>query len=157
MKLATVRHRIMASLLDFSIVVGIFIVLAIGKLPFIVGMLRTPEHIVTTKFIIDVFRYGLIFAIILLIYYAVIPLVFDGQTLGKKIFKLKIVRDDGSKINYRIMFYRECIGRIFINVTSLGITVIASVIIMALRDDKKNLLDILAKTKVIDLYESEEE
>ena len=31
-----------------------------------------------------------------------------------------------------------------------------SAIIMSLRDDKKDLADILAKTKVIDLYESEE-
>ena len=54
------------------------------------------------------------------------------------------------------MFYRECIGRIFIDFASLGLTVIASIVIMSLREDKKDLKDIMAKTKVIDLYESEE-
>ena len=89
-------------------------------------------------------------------YYIVIPLFFDGQTIGKKVFKLQVVREDGRKLDYKTMFYREGIGRILINVASLGITVIASAIIMSLRDDKKDLADILAKTKVIDLYESEE-
>lgn len=157
MKLAKVRHRILASVVDFGIVLGLFVILAIGKLPFIISMLvSSKEHIVTTKFIFDVFRYGITFCIILLIYYIVFPLFFNGQTIGKKIFKLQIMKDNDKKLDYKTMFYREGIGRIFINFASLGITVIASTIIMALREDNKDLADILAKTKVVDLYESEE-
>ena len=66
------------------------------------------------------------------------------------------MKDNDKKLDYKTMFYREGIGRIFINFASLGITVIASTIIMALREDNKDLADILAKTKVVDLYESEE-
>ena len=77
MKLAAVRHRIMASLLDFGIIVGIFVVLTIGKLPFIISMLTTSEHLVTSKFLLDVFRYGIIYCVILLIYYV----VFQTTTL----------------------------------------------------------------------------
>lgn len=156
MKLAKVRHRIMSTLVDFGVAAAIFIVLSLGKLPFIIGMVIQAEHLVTTKFIIDVFRYGVTIAIILLIYYVVFPLLFNGQTIGKKIFKLQIVKENGEKIDYKTMFYREGIGRIFLNFASLGVTVVVSTIIMILRSDKKNLADILAKTKVIDLYESEE-
>lgn len=156
MKLAKVRHRVMSSLLDFGIILSVFVVLTIGKLPFIISMLTTSEHIVTTKFIVDVFRYAVIFTIIMLIYYIVIPFFFNGQTIGKKIFKLKILREDEGKLDYRTMFYREGIGRIFLNFASLGITIIVSTIIMIIREDNKDLADILAKTKVIDLYESEE-
>ena len=146
----------MASLLDFGIIVGIFVVLTIGKLPFIISMLTTSEHLVTSKFLLDVFRYGIIYCVILLIYYVVFPIFFNGQTIGKKVFKLKILKENGEKLDYKTMFYREGIGRIFINIASLGITVVVSTIIMSLREDKKDLADILAKTKVIDLYESEE-
>lgn len=156
MKLATVRHRVMAALLDLGIVVALFIVMALGKLPFVISMLSQEEHLVTSKFIVDVFRISVMFAILILIYYIVFPLLFNGQTIGKKVFKLQIVKENGEKIDYKTMFYREGIGRIFINFASLGLTAIVSIVIMALREDKKNLADILAKTKVIDLYESEE-
>ena len=156
MKLAKVRHRIMASLLDFAIAFGILIALVLIKLPFLISMLNSNEHVVSTKLLVDLFRWGVLFAIILVVYYAGIPILLKGQTIGKKIFKLQIVKEDGSPVGYKTMFYRECIGRIFIDFASLGLTVIASIVIMSLREDKKDLKDIMAKTKVIDLYESEE-
>lgn len=156
MKLAKVRHRIMASLVDFLIVTGILLVLCLFKLPFLISMFNSAEHVVSTKFIVDMFRWGVLFAIILLVYYAIVPLLLNGQTIGKRIFKLQILKENGEKVGYKTMFYRECIGRIFINFASLGMTVIASIIIMSLREDKKDLKDMLAKTKVVDLYESEE-
>ncbi len=157
MKLAKVRHRIMAALLDFAIMLAVLIVITLIKIPFIVSMLRSDEHVVTSKFIIDMFRLGIIYCVLLLIYYVVVPLLFKGQTIGKKIFKLKIVKEDNSDVDYKTMFYREGMGRIFINFASLGITIVSSVVIMSLRKDKRDLADIIAKTKVIDLYESEDD
>jgi len=156
-KLAKVRHRVMAALLDLGIALAFGALVAIFKLPFIISMFTSSEHVVTTKFIVDVFRWGILISVLLLIYYVVVPLFFNGQTIGKKVFKLKMVREDGSEVDYKTMFYREGIGRIFINFASLGVTAIVSIIVMGLREDKKGLADILAKTKVIDLYESEEE
>lgn len=156
MKLAKVRHRVMAALLDLAIVSGLLIVASLFKLPVLISMFKSPEHVVTTKFIIDMFRWGILFAVIFIIYYAIIPIYFNGQTIGKKVFKLQILKENGEKIDYQTMFFREGLGRIFINFASLGITAIVSVIIMGLREDKKGLADIMSKTKVIDLYESEE-
>lgn len=156
MKLAKVRHRIMASLLDLGIVVSFFVIITLTKLPFIISMFTTVEHLVTTKFIVDVFRWGILFAVLILIYYVIVPLMLDGQTIGKKVFRLKIIREDGQNLEHITMFYREAIGGMFVNFASLGITAIVSIIIMSLREDNKSLGDILAKTKVIDLYESEE-
>ena len=155
MKLAKVRHRIMAALLDFCVIASLLLIIIIGKLPIIINIFTQDNYTVTTKFIVDIFRYGIIFCVLLLIYYVVFPLLFNGQTIGKKVFKLQIVKDNGKKLDYKTMFYREGLGRVFINIASLGITCFVSVIIMMLREDKKDLGDILAKTNVIDLYESE--
>ena len=157
MKLAKVRHRVMASLLDFGVMAAFLAIIALVKLPFTVSLFLSGEPVdITTKLIIDVFRWGVLFSVILFIYYIMIPLLMHGQTFGKKIFKLKIVKESNDNVNLITMFYRDGIGRIFINMASLGITAIVSVIIMILREDNKSLGDILAKTKVIDLYESEE-
>lgn len=156
MKLANVRHRVIAAMLDFGIVLGILGGITLGKLPIIINIFSQDDYVVTAKFIVDIFRFGVIFSIILLIYYVVIPVLFKGQTIGKKVFKLQIQKENGEKIDYKTMFYREGIGRIFLNFASLGVTVIVSTIIMVLREDKRDLGDILAKTKVVDLYESEE-
>ena len=156
MKLAKVRHRVMAALLDFAIVVGVLAVMTVGKIPFLVSMINRYEHVVTTKFIVDTFRYGIIYSFFLILYYIIVPIFFNGQTIGKKVFKLKVVADNNGKLSAGTMFYREGIGRILIIFASLGITSLVSVIIMILREDKKGLADIIAKTSVIDLYESEE-
>ena len=155
MKLAKVRHRVMAALLDLGIVMAFIILIGITKLPFIISMFTTGEHTVTGKFIVDVFRWGIMYSVLLLIYYVVTPLFLNGQTIGKKVFKLQMVTLDGKTVDYKTMFYREAIGRIFINFASLGITAIVSIVVMGLRKDKRNIADILAKTKVVDLYESE--
>lgn len=157
MKLAKVRHRVMAALLDFIIVGTFLAIISVGKIPFLVSMINGGEHVVTTKFVVDTFRYGILYSFFLILYYIIVPLFSKGQTIGKKVFKLQIVREDNEKLDSKTLFYREGVGRILIIFASLGMTSLVSVIIMALREDKKGLADILAKTKVIDLYESEEE
>ena len=157
MKLARVRHRVMAALLDLVIVCSFLAIITVGKIPFLVSMIYGGEHVVTTKFVVDTFRYGILYSFFLIVYYIIIPLFFHGQTIGKKVFKLQVVREDNEKLDSKTLFYREGVGRILIVFASLGITSLVSVVIMALREDKKGLSDILAKTKVIDLYESEEE
>lgn len=156
MKLAKVRHRVMASLLDFAIASSFVIIITLFKLPFTISMVLNEENIVTTKFIIDVFRWGILLCMMFLIYYTVVPWLLKGQTIGKKVFKLKIVKENDEDVDLVTMFYRDGVGSIFIHFASLGLTVIVSIIVMSLREDKKGLGDILAKTKVIDLYESEE-
>lgn len=157
MKLARVRHRVMAALLDFVIVGTFLALITVGKIPFLVSMIKGGEHVVTTKFVVDTFRYGIMYTFFLILYYIIVPLFSKGQTIGKKVFKLQIVKEDNEALDSKTLFYREGVGRILIIFASLGITSLVSVIIMALREDKKGLADILAKTKVIDLYESEEE
>ena len=156
MKLARVRHRIMASLIDLVIMTLLLSLIFLWKLPFIISMFKVNEHVVSTKFIVDMFRWGIIFSVILIIYYTIIPLLLNGQTIGKKIFKLKITGECKEKIDFKTLFYREVISGIFISFASLGITALASVITMLLREDKKSIADIFAKTTVVDLYESEE-
>ena len=152
MKLAKVRHRIIAGLLDNLILIGVAVVLFIGVWPGVIGSIVIRESLtlmMVTKFI----RVSIVYAFILLVYYMVIPIFLKGQTIGKKVFKLKLVNDDSTDVDYKVLFFREAICRILVRTVSFGVSTIVSCIIMIIRDDNKTLSDIFAKTKVIDIKE----
>ena len=173
MKLAKVRHRIMASLLDLGVVIAFGVILAIFKLPFVISMLTTKEHTVTTKFIIDVFRWGILMSILLLVYYVVIPLLLNGQTLGKKLMRLKIVNNSNETCDVPVWSYIvrclvlyqpisyivKLIGVYFMNasmyydisnfmVTIQGYVEMLVLAMIMIRLDGRGLQDILANTRV---------
>lgn len=54
---------------------------------------------------------GVIGIIIVSLYYVVIPLKKNkGQTLGKRIFGIKVVQEDGSDVNVKVLLKREILG-----------------------------------------------
>ena len=156
MELAKPRHRVMASIVDFIIMVGIFLLSYFSKIPFILSTIKNPNIDVEAKLIFDFFRIGVVLVIMIILYYVAIPYYFNGQTIGKKMFKLQIVKENDQKVDIKDLFIREIIGKIFIDIISLGVTIFSSFLVMVIRDDKKSLSDIIAKTKVIDLYKEEE-
>lgn len=102
----------------------------------------------------------------------VIPLILgDGQTVGKKVFGLGVVRIDGVRTTPVQMFVRTVLGKftieimipvyvvlmIFFNVTGLGGTLflgallVAQILIMALNRNNSLIHDLLAGTVVVDV------
>mgnify|MGYP004460285457 CR=1 FL=1 len=113
-----------------------------------------------------------IYIIVTILYFGIFNLVTDGQTLGKKIFKLKIVSSDDGKPNivsyiirsvllYNTIYYLvSLIGIYTLNkenyylVTNIVYQIqyyiqIIIICMVMLRTDGRGLHDILAKTKVI--------
>ena len=152
MKLAKVRHRIMAGILDNLIIVGLVVILFIGVWPGIIASIVSQQAL-NLAMIAKMVRTIVTYTFILLVYYMIVPMFLKGKTIGKMIFSLKLVKDDNNDVDYHILFIREAICRILLRTLSFGISGIASLIIMIIRDDNKTIADIFAKTKVIDLKE----
>lgn len=152
MKLAKIRHRIIATIVD-NIIIGAFMAILLlgGWAEFIFALVNDLE--ITTVMIFKLLRSGMIYALFLLFYYMVVPIFISGQTLGKWIFKIKVVCEDGKDVDYKVLFFREAICRILVRTISIGISSVVSCLIMFIRDDKKSLADVFAKTKVIDIKE----
>lgn len=71
----------------------------------------------------------------------------DGQTPGKKLFKLKAVTfEDGSPVNMKTALKRELIGRLVLMLT-LGLGYLMTIF----RGDKRSLHDLVGGTTVLDL------
>ena len=101
-----------------------------------------------------------------------LPLIFgNGQTVGKKVFGLGVVRVDGVRTTPVQLFVRTVLGKftietmipvyvvlmIFFNVTGLGGTLllgallVAQILIMALTANNSLIHDLLAGTVVVDV------
>lgn len=151
MKLAKIRHRVMATLLDNAI---IFLCVSVCLFNVWIELIYSlvNSEVMTSIMVFSFFRAGMFYALFLLFYYMVVPIViFKGQTIGKRIFKIKVVCDGNKDVDYKVLFFREAICRILVRVLSMGLSGVVSFVIMLIRDDKKSLADVFAKTKVIDI------
>lgn len=126
--------------------------------------------------------YGLICGILSLlcslIYYVAIPLGKNkGQTLGKKLLHLKIVKENGEDVDFKAIFIRQVIGIIliegglytasviwqqvieltlaipvvtFLKFLGLGLSIL-SALLLAFHKNHKPIHDYIAKTMVVDI------
>lgn len=86
------------------------------------------------------------FSTILSIFYWIFFTGYCGQTPGKMLLRIQVVRADGEHIGYGKAFYREVIGK-FIS----GIIFCIGYLMAAFDDQKQALHDRMAKTYVIKL------
>ncbi|MFB5661869.1 RDD family protein [Alteribacillus sp. HJP-4] len=86
--------------------------------------------------------------LISLLYGMVLPAVWSGYTLGKKALGVRIIKMDGSNVSLWTMFLRYFVGGLVMVVT-LGTALIASIIMIIVREDKRVVHDFIAGTRVI--------
>ena len=108
----------------------------------------------------------------LILYFGVLPLVMNGQTLGKKIMKLRVVSNNEKKLNFWKYLIRIVIlNNIWLSLINIGAVYVVSgvkfyyvtyvismlssliymlnLIMVMFRKDNRGLHDIVAGTKVI--------
>lgn len=111
---------------------------------------------------------------LIMIIYIFIPFYMGGSTLGKKLMKIKVVKDDGSKVSLNILFFRSLLinylGYLLIALASIFILnnfsyfvvtliltileillVIISSFMILYRHDKQGLHDLIVHTKVVNI------
>lgn len=83
--------------------------------------------------------------VIFIIYFLLIPWKFNGQTIGKKIFKIKLVHQENKKILFKTIFLREII-LIFIPVTLIMIGILLTNIFL------QNNIGNVSENKIISFW-----
>lgn len=81
------------------------------------------------------------------VYYLILPVVWTGYTVGKRIVGVRIVKVDGGKVGIGTMLLRTFVAGIVYAVT-LGIALIVSAFMVGLREDKRAIHDMIAGTYV---------
>ena len=125
--LAGFWERFFANLLD-----GLIISLPIAVL----------AYVITGKFDDD-----LISAPLNLVYSLVVPVVWSGYTVGKRIMQIRIAKVNGDKLGFGTMFMRTVVSGL-VYVLTLGIGFIVSAFMVGLREDKRAIHDFIVGTYV---------
>lgn len=95
--------------------------------------------------------YGLVLSLVTMTYFTLMTYFNQGQTLGKMVLGLKVVRMDGEKLDFLTVFIREFIGRFIHSYSFLKVLYV----ITAFNDYKQNLSDYFADTCVIQISKEE--
>lgn len=82
------------------------------------------------------------------LYYLIIPVIWLGFTVGKRVVGIKIVRTDGKKVGIVTTLKRYILASL-VYVVTLGIGFIISAFMIGLRKDKRSIHDLIAGTQVI--------
>ena len=131
--------RLAAYIIDL-IIVGI--ILLVIKLPFFIIKMSAGDIFLTVPVVYNFSVYDIIF--IALKMYFILMTYFTGSTLGKKLFRIKVIASDARKLSLWTVIFRETIGRY------LSKIIIYIGYVMMLPDkEKRTLCDHLSDTRVI--------
>lgn len=89
------------------------------------------------------------FQLFYLLYLTIIPVLWGGYIIGKRICKIKVkrVKDDG-KVTLLNMMMRQIVGYYIVAIATLGISLFVSVLMIIFRDDKRSIHDFIGGTYV---------
>lgn len=95
--------------------------------------------------------------VLALVYSLLLPPLWYGYTLGRKALGNRIVKRDGSNVDFVNMVKRELVGGLLYFVT-FGVALIISAFMVCLREDKRAIHDFIGGTFVTkeELYKREE-
>lgn len=131
--------RAAAYIIDRAI---LLIALCVVRFPFGLAAFLGANGLTAKSFL---FRYSFLDVLCWLVVaaYFVLMTYFTGGTLGKKVMRLRVEKEDGSALGLVDTIYRETVGRFLSGILCLGY-------LMALADRKKRAFhDYLCDTRVI--------
>lgn len=150
-KIAKSRHRIFAFLFDWAIVYGFSLLLAAKVIIIAIRLIVNNTDYDIISLTINALLTGGIILIFICFYFLVLPVFLKGQTLGKKFFRIKVIKCDGSNVDFPTLFLREVIGKVLVDFVSVGISVIATSVVMSNSKNHQGFHDVLASTIVVDV------
>ncbi|MFJ5749585.1 RDD family protein [Peribacillus frigoritolerans] len=81
------------------------------------------------------------------LYMVIVPILWYGYTVGKRIMGIRIVRMDGKKLGIGTMLLRYLVAALVYAIT-LGIGFIVSALMVGIRKDHRSIHDFIAGTYV---------
>ena len=142
---ALVMNRIGASLIDMFLISVMY-----GA---VVAVMTGNYSAIFNRFNISFgdYRYDLAVVFILMaIYFILLPFIWNGVTLGKKVTRIKLISLKSEKLTLQTLTIRFFV-LLLPSILLLGIPILCNVYMMLFRKDNRGFQDLITKTKVISL------
>ncbi|KXY98400.1 MULTISPECIES: RDD family protein [Bacillus cereus group] len=142
---ALVMNRIGASLIDMFLISVMY-----GA---VVAVMTGNYSAIFNRFNISFgdYRYDLAVVFILMaIYFILLPFIWNGVTLGKKVTRIKLISLKSEKLTLQTLTIRFFV-LLLPNILLLGIPILCNVYMMLFRKNNCGFQDLITKTKVISL------
>ena len=142
---ALVMNRIGAALIDMFLISVMY-----GA---VVAIMTGNYSAIFNRFNISFgdYRYDLAVVFILMaIYFILVPFIWNGVTLGKKVTRIKLISLKSEKLTLQTLIIRFFV-LLLPNMLLLGIPLICNVYMMLFRHDNCGFHDLIMKTKVMSL------
>ncbi|HDR4322090.1 TPA: RDD family protein, partial [Bacillus cereus] len=139
---ALVMNRIGASLIDMFLISVMY-----GA---VVAVMTGNYSAIFNRFNISFgdYRYDLAVVFILMaIYFILLPFIWNGVTLGKKVTRIKLISLKSEKLTLQTLTIRFFV-LLLPNILLLGIPILCNVYMMLFRKDNCGFQDLITKTKV---------
>ncbi len=164
MKVASWKQRVIAFLIDYSIIFLVWF--GVGQLfvddTFQSAFLYAWNHLITFTLGMEELVYfaselssmtTLIYFIVIMaiycLYFCVLPIIYEKQTLGRLVAKVRIVKLNGEKMSFGTLFFREFMGKIFLGIMTFGIIWIVSFLMTVFATVKRTIHDRMANTLMV--------
>ncbi len=92
----------------------------------------------------------IVISVLSVCYMIILPYYWDGKTIGRNLVGVKLQSIDGSKLTIGKLFLREFVFKVLWWIVTLGIGAVIDFIMIAVREDKFAIRDIVTKTEIID-------
>lgn len=143
-ELAQPLQRLGATILDLVMIYGF-------------ALIVVPLIVIITQILIPNYEFGVFFLVALIYGSLIFPFVINlyflekyGQSIGKRILKLKIVHQEGASLSSdRLIFLRHIVPTIIFNVPVIGIFFFFMDSLLVFSSERQCIHDRLAKTIVV--------
>ncbi|MFZ0474336.1 MAG: RDD family protein [Halobacillus sp.] len=85
-------------------------------------------------------------------YLTVLPVIWSGYIIGKRIFRIHVVKVNGKRLTLLDMFIREIIGKLGLAYLTFGLSSVISAAMVAFLKDRRSIHDHLSGTCVDHSY-----
>lgn len=143
-------NRIFAALFDFLVLSGVVFIISMPAIACLLSVFANPTTSNDIALFISSFISGTISLVLIVFYTIIFPAIFNGQTLGKIIFNIKIRKINGSEVDFKAMFLRNTF-HLLVLFSTLCFSFVIDLITLCLTKDHLTFYDIIASTCIIDV------